>query len=103
MAALERLFAPGVTSLSDGGGRHQVARRAVVGMEAVAKFLAAMSWFWKDVETRFTTMNGQTCVVLLAGGTVYGLLAVEASEDGIEQLLWMVNPAKNAEVAVPAG
>ena len=102
MAALERLFAPGVTSLSDGGGRHKVARRAVVGAEAVAKFLVAMAWFWEDVETRFATMNGQTCVVLVAGGSVYGLLAVEASDDGIEQLLWMVNPAKNAEIAASA-
>ena len=102
MAALEHLFAPGVTSLSDGGGRHQVARRAVVGAEAVAKFLVAMAWFWKDVETRFATMNGQTCVVLVAEGSVYGLLAVEASDDGIEQLLWMVNPAKNAEVSASA-
>jgi RNA polymerase sigma-70 factor (ECF subfamily) len=102
MAALERLFAADVSSLSDGDGRHQIARRAVVGAAAVARFLAAMSWFWKDVETRFTTMNGQTCVVLVAGGEVYGLLAIDASADGIDQLLWMVNPAKNAQVSVPA-
>ena len=102
MAALEQLFATDVTSLSDGGGRHQVARRAVVGAEAVAKFLAAMSWFWTDVETEFTTMNGQTCAVLMAGGEVYGLLAIEACGEGIDQLLWMVNPAKNAQVSVPS-
>ena len=102
MAALERLFAADVTSLSDGNGRHQVARRAVVGATAVARFLAAMSWFWQGVEKRFTTMNGQTCAVLVADGTVYGLLAIDASADGIEQLLWMVNPEKNAEVSVPA-
>ena len=47
-------------------------------------------------------MNGQTCAVLLSGGTVYGVLAVTASEDGIDQVLWMVNPAKNAQVSVPA-
>ncbi|NUS56297.1 MAG: RNA polymerase sigma-70 factor [Streptomycetaceae bacterium] len=102
MVALERLLAADVTSVSDGGGRHQVARRAVVGVRPVARFLAAMSWFWEDVETRFTTMNGQTCVVLLSGGTVYGLLAVDASADGIDRLLWMVNPEKNAQVSVPA-
>jgi hypothetical protein len=47
-------------------------------------------------------MNGQTCAVLVAGGTVYGLLAIEASADGIDQLLWMVNPEKNTQVSVPA-
>lgn len=102
MAALEKLFAAGVTSLSDGNGRHQIARRPVVGAVWVAKFLAAMSWFWEGVETRFTTMNGQPCAVLIAGGTVYGLLAVDASADGIEQLFWMVNPEKNAQISVAA-
>jgi RNA polymerase sigma-70 factor (ECF subfamily) len=102
MAALEQLFATGVTSLSDGNGRHRIARRPVVGAPWVAKFLAAMSWFWQDVETSFTTMNGQPCAVLTAGGTVYGLLAIDASADGIDQLLWMLNPEKNAEVSVSA-
>jgi RNA polymerase sigma-70 factor (ECF subfamily) len=102
MAALERLLAADVTSLSDGNGRHKVARRAVVGAPWVAKFLAAMSWFWEAVETQFTTMNGQTCVVLIVDGTVYGLLALDASADGIDQLLWMVNPEKNTKVSVPA-
>jgi hypothetical protein len=102
MAALERLFAADVTSLSDGNGRQQIARRPVVGAQWVAKFLAAMPWFWEGVETKFTTMNGQTCAVLVAGGTVYGLLAIEASADGIDQLLWMVNPEKNTQVSVPA-
>jgi RNA polymerase sigma-70 factor (ECF subfamily) len=101
MAAFERLFAADVTSVSDGDGRRRVARRPVVGAPWVAKFLAAMSWFWEDVETKFTTMNGQTCAVLVAGGTVYGLLAIDASAEGIDQLLWMVNPEKNAEVSVP--
>jgi hypothetical protein len=99
MAALEQLFAADVTSLSDGNGRPRIARRPVVGAPWVAKFLAAMSWFWEGVETEFTTMNGQTCAVLMTGGTVYGLLAIDASADGIDQLLWMVNPEKNAEVS----
>lgn len=60
-----------------------------------------MAWFWEGVETEFTTMNGQTCAVLLAGGTVYGLLAIDASAEGIDQLLWMLNPEKNAQVFVP--
>lgn len=102
MGALEKLFAADVTSLSDGNGRHQIARRAVVGASWVAKFLAAMSWFWEGVETEFATMNGQPCVVLMAGGSVYGLLAIEASADGIDQLFWMLNPEKNAQVPAPA-
>jgi RNA polymerase sigma-70 factor (ECF subfamily) len=102
MAALERLLVADVTSLADGNGRHQVSRRAVVGADRVARFMVAMSWFWESVEVRFATMNGQTSAVLLAGGTVYGVLAISASADGIEQLLWMVNPEKNTAVPVLA-
>ena len=101
MAALEQLFAANVTSLSDGNGRYQIARRAVVGAPWVAKFMAAMVWFWEGVEVEFTTLNGQPCAVMMAGGSVYGVLALDASADGIEQLLWMVNPEKNGEVPAP--
>ncbi|HET9168281.1 MAG TPA: sigma-70 family RNA polymerase sigma factor [Actinospica sp.] len=101
MTALEQLFSAEVVSVSDGNGRHKIARRAVVGAPWVAKFLAAMSWFWENVETRFTTMNGQVCAVMLAGGEVYGVLAVDTSAEGIDQLFWMLNPAKNTQVSVP--
>ncbi|WP_370378219.1 RNA polymerase sigma factor SigJ [Catenulispora sp. GAS73] len=96
MAALEHLFAAGVTSLADGNGRYQVSRRPVVGAVPVARFLAAMSWFWDGVDVRWTSVNGQVCAVLSSGGAVYGLVGITASADGIEQILWMVNPEKLA-------
>ncbi len=102
LAALERLFAPGVTSVADGNGRYQVSRKVVVGALRVATFMVAMSWFWEAVEVRWASVNGQVCAVLTSGGAVYGLLAVTASADGIDQLLWMVNPEKNTAVSVQA-
>ena len=39
---------------------------------------------------------------VLRGVALFGVLTVTASTDGIEQLLWMVNPAKNAEIAASA-
>ncbi len=51
---------------------------------------------------RWATTNGQTSAVLLRDGAVYGLLTVTASTDGIDQVLWMVNPEKIAAVPVPA-
>jgi RNA polymerase sigma-70 factor (ECF subfamily) len=100
MQALERLLAADATNISDGNGRKQVARRLVVGAPRVAKFLAAMSWFWDGVDVQWAETNGQTSAVLRRDGEVYGLLTVSASADGIDQVLWMVNPEKNA--AVPA-
>jgi RNA polymerase sigma-70 factor (ECF subfamily) len=100
MQALERLLAADATNVSDGNGRRQVARRLVTGAPRVAKFLVAMSWFWDGVDVQWAETNGQTSAVLRRDGEVYGLLTVSASADGIDQVLWMVNPEKNA--AVPA-
>ena len=103
MDALERLFTADVTSLSDGNGAVRVARRPLVGALRVAKFLNAIStWFWDGLEVRWASTNGQTSAVLLRDGTMYGLLTVSASTEGIDRVLWMVNPEKITAVSVPA-
>lgn len=95
LAALERLLAADVASLSDGNGAYRVARQPVVGGTRVARFLTAISsWFWDGVDVGWADTNGQTSAVLRRDGTVYGLITVSASADGIEQLLWLVNPDK---------
>jgi RNA polymerase sigma-70 factor (TIGR02957 family) len=100
LTALERLFTPDVTSLSDGNGRTGIARTPLVGAERVAKFLKAIStWFWEGVEVRWTTTNGQTSAVLVRDGSAYGLVTVDATAEGIDQVLWLVNPEKNKGVS----
>ena len=100
MTALERLFAVSVTSLSDGNGATRVSRRAVVGVSRVARYITAIStWFWTGMDAQLVTTNGQTSAVLRRDGELFGVLTVTASTDGIEQLLWMVNPAKITAVA----
>jgi len=95
MAALENLFAADVTSLSDGNGAARVARQPVVGALRVARFLNAISaWFWVGVDVRWVTTNGRTSAILRRDGSVYGLVTVTASADGIDQVLWMVNQQK---------
>jgi len=95
MAALERLFAADVTSVSDGDGAHQVSRRPVVGVVRVTRFLTTISaWFWDGVEVRWADTNGQTSAVLRRDGTVYGMVTVSVSAEGIDRVLWMFNPEK---------
>ncbi|MEV3937528.1 RNA polymerase sigma-70 factor [Glycomyces sp. NPDC049804] len=95
MDGLERLFAADVASVSDGNGAHQVSRRPVVGSMRVAKFLAAIAtWFWDALEIELVEVNGQTGAVLRRDGEVYGVITVSASDQGIDQVLWMVNPEK---------
>jgi RNA polymerase sigma-70 factor (ECF subfamily) len=103
MTALERLFAPDVTSLSDGNGAARVSRRPVVGVVRVAKYITAIStWFWDGMDVRWVTANGQTSAVLVRNGNVFGVLTVTVSAEGIDRLLWMVNPEKITAVPVPA-
>jgi RNA polymerase sigma-70 factor (ECF subfamily) len=100
MAALERLFAADVTSVSDGNGMARVARRPVAGGPRVAKFLNTISaWFWDGVDVRWANTNGQTSAVLRRGGTVRAVITVSASTDGIDRVLWMFNPDKIAAVS----
>jgi RNA polymerase sigma-70 factor (ECF subfamily) len=95
LAALEALFAAGVSSVADGNGAHQVARRPVVGAPRVARYIAAFSSaFWDGVEVRWATANGQTCAVLSRDGAAIGVVTVDAAADGIDRVLWMMNPAK---------
>lgn len=100
LAALEQLFAADVASVSDGNGARHIARKVVAGAARVAKFLAAFSsWYWEGVEVRWATANGQPTAVLRRGDTLLGAVTLEASEDGIEQVLWMMNPEKVAALA----
>jgi RNA polymerase sigma-70 factor (TIGR02957 family) len=103
MSALERLFAADVTSVSDGNGATRVSRRPVVGVVRVAKYITAISsWFWDGMEVRWVSANGQPAAVLARNGDVFGVVTVTASADGIDQLLWMVNPDKLGAVVEPA-
>ena len=103
MTALEQLFAPDVTSLSDGNGATGVARRPMVGVMRVAKYITAFSrWFWDGMDVRWLTTNGQTSAVLVRNGEVICVLTVTASTEGIDHLLWMFNPEKIAAVTVLA-
>jgi RNA polymerase sigma-70 factor (TIGR02957 family) len=102
LEALEQLFAADVASVSDGNGAKHIARKVVAGASRVAKFIAAFSsWYWDGVDVRWVTTNGRPAVVLQRGDTPLGVVAIDASEDGIEQVLWMMNPDKlTAAVAV---
>ena len=103
MTALERLFAPGVTSLSDGNGATGVARLPVVGAERVAMYITRFpKWFWEGMDVRWLNTNGQTSAVLVQNGSVFCVVTVTASTEGIDYLLWIVSQDKIAAVAAAA-
>jgi RNA polymerase sigma-70 factor (TIGR02957 family) len=100
VAALEELFAADVTSVSDGGGVVRASRIPVVGATRVAKYLRAFAdRFWEGVEVRWASANGQASALLCRDGEVFTVLTVNASAEGIDQVLWMMNPAKLTAVS----
>ena len=96
-AALAGLFAPEIASVADGGGFVRAARVPVVGRERVANFIAAVSsHYWAGVTPQRIDTNGQASVLILREGVVVGLVTIDASERGIEQIMWMMRPSKLA-------
>ena len=95
LSELESLFAADVVSYSDGNGVKLAARIPVAGRTRVAQFVSAFSsHFWKDVDLRWIETNGQASVVISRDGVAFTVVTVTASAEGIDQLLWMMNPAK---------
>ena len=94
-AALERLFAAEVTSLSDGNGMRGASRIPVVGASRVAKYYRSFAdRFWAGVHVAWASMNGRAAALLSRDGTVFAVCTLSAGADGIDQVLWVFNPDK---------
>ena len=100
MAGLEGLFADDVISYSDGGGIVRAARVPVSGRKRVATFIAAVApHFWNGVTLAWVETNGQTAVLMLRDGAPVALATVDASEHGINQIMWIMRPSKLAAIS----
>jgi RNA polymerase sigma-70 factor (ECF subfamily) len=90
MAELERLLATDVVSYTDGNGARNAARIPVVGRVAVARFVCAFrDRAFGDAVLSWVVANGQPAVhISHVDGAFEAFLALSASEDGIDQLLW---------------
>ena len=101
LATLEGLFASDVVSYSDGGGVVRTAARAPVsGSERVAKFIASFAWhFWTGVVVQVVDTNGQASVLISRNGESVGFVAIDASAQGIDQIMWILRPSKLTAIA----
>lgn len=95
LAALEGLLTADVVSFSDGGGVVRASRIPVHGRVHVSKYVKAFAGrFWEGVVVRTIQANGQAAVLLARGGVDFAVVTVDASDDGIGKVLWMMNPGK---------
>ncbi|RDH79872.1 RNA polymerase sigma-70 factor [Mycolicibacterium moriokaense] len=102
LARLETLLADDVVSYTDGNGMRGAARIPVRGKAVVAKFIKAFApQFWTDTSLRWITANGRPAALISRNGAVVALLAASASDQGLDQLMWVLSPAKLSRVAIP--
>jgi RNA polymerase sigma-70 factor (ECF subfamily) len=102
LPALEGLLASDVVSYVDGGGMVRAAQKPVVGRDRVAKFITAVSsHFWTGVTVSFVEANGQGCMVMARDGVAVALATIDASEQGVDQIMWFMRPSKLAGISVP--
>ncbi|MCR6489115.1 RNA polymerase sigma-70 factor [Amycolatopsis sp. OK19-0408] len=99
LSTLEELFAADVISYSDGGGVARASRIPVRGATTVAKYVRAFhDRFWVGVTVTPSMVNGAHAMLLSRDGEVFTVLTVTASAEGIDQVLWQMNPGKLAAV-----
>jgi RNA polymerase sigma-70 factor (ECF subfamily) len=101
LARLEQVLAAGVVSTSDGAGlAPRAARRPVVGRDRVARLVAgfAPDW-WSGTTLTWLETNGEPSALIRRGEESLAVLSIGTSTAGIEQLLWVMAPAKLAHLA----
>jgi RNA polymerase sigma factor (sigma-70 family) len=97
LAGLKELFARDVVSYSDSNGAVRAAGRPLFGAAALAKIFAAWApGFWAGAEASYVEANGQWAVRLRKDTGTYAVITVTASDEGIDQVMWLVNPEKLA-------
>ncbi|MFF0223922.1 RNA polymerase sigma-70 factor [Streptomyces sp. NPDC004629] len=95
LSVLEDLLAEDVVSYSDGGGVRGASKIPVVGRLRVAKYLAAFApRFWPQADIQWVEANGRPSVLVSAGANAVALLCIDASADGIDRIMWVMNPSK---------
>jgi RNA polymerase sigma-70 factor (TIGR02957 family) len=98
LAALEGLLAEDVVSYSDGGGLVRAAGVPVTGRKRVATFVNALStWCWKGVTVDWVEINGQAAVLVSGNGAPW-LATIDASVQGINEIMWFLRPSKLAAI-----
>jgi RNA polymerase sigma-70 factor (ECF subfamily) len=95
LAELEQILATDVVSYSDGGGVRGASKIPVVGRTHVSQYLVAFApRFWPQAQVRWTEANGRPAVLIATAGNAVALLSLDVSAEGIDRIMWIMNPAK---------
>jgi len=104
------VLSPGVTLVADGGGKALAPRRPVRGAGKVARFLVGIvgeeqtARFLRSVglepfggvRVHLAGVNGETGVVITAGGVPISALVLEVTDGLVQTIRMVANPEKMA-------
>ncbi|MFJ2399376.1 RNA polymerase sigma-70 factor [Streptomyces sp. NPDC087843] len=97
LSVLEDVLTADVVSYSDGDGIRGASKIPVVGRTHVSRYLVAFApRFWRLADIRWVEANGRPAVLVSSRGEAVALLSVDISAEGIERIMWVMNPAKLA-------
>ena len=95
MDGLVALLADDAVAWADGGGKFAAARRPVVGVTRVARFLAAVVAKWRSSgDVHIDAVNGGLGLSLHVDGRLRGVITLDAGGDRVAQVFIVVNPDK---------
>lgn len=98
--SLEQMLTADVTSIADGGGQINAARRPVVGAKKVARYLAGLfRWEVPGMEVRIEEINGAPAAVARVDGVPLLVAGLEFVDGAIAALRLVVNPEKLSYLA----
>jgi RNA polymerase sigma-70 factor (ECF subfamily) len=94
--ALLALVSPDATWTADGGGRSPAAPRPIVGADRIIKLLLGLQrqFVRLNATMHLVSVNGETGVIVRAGGEVRSLFAFETDGERILNVYAVVNPDK---------
>ncbi|WP_105565429.1 RNA polymerase sigma-70 factor [Microbacterium halophytorum] len=99
--ALVDVLAPDVVFLSDGGGRVTAARRPVVGVDRVLRFMEGLLAQYPDTRLEPAAVNGGPGLRVMVDGALDGAVSFGFDGPRIRAAYYVRNPEKLASLAGP--
>lgn len=100
--ALAGLLHHDVEAYQDGGGKTRAARRVLLGIPHVARFVAGVASLHSDRSARFVQVNGQPGAIVTLSGIEH-VLSVQVRDGRLVRLFDVCNPDKHTTLAALAG